>query len=107
MMSYQSVRLPRDARSLLKFRPEMSAEIERLTKAAMKEHRWQTNQDVLFDLKSSAFWAYWIHKTAHPITRAMRGTSIEKDLAFFRSTRFELQPQWLMPQETWTLSAVG
>lgn len=106
-IQYQPVRLPRDARSILKFRPEVSAEIERLTKVALAEHRWESSQDILFDLKSPSFWAYWIHKTEQPITRPMHGTSIETDLEPFRRTRFELLPQASAAQETWTMSAVG
>lgn len=106
-MIYQPVPLPRDARSILKFRPEVRAEIERLTAAAMKQRRWETNQDILFDLKSPAFWAYWIHKTEHPITRAMLGTSIESDLGRFKSTRYELLPKATHVHESWTLSAAG
>lgn len=104
---YQPVSLARDARGFMKFRPEVSTEIQRLTAAARKERRWETSQDIPFDLKSPAFWAYWVHKTEHPITRAMIGTEIERDLGRFRRTRFELLPQSIKPRETWTLSAVG
>jgi poly-gamma-glutamate capsule biosynthesis protein CapA/YwtB (metallophosphatase superfamily) len=105
--TYRPVDLPRDARGLMRFPPEVNVEIERLTSAATKEHRWESNQDILFDLKKPAFWAYWIHKTEQPITRAMQGTSIEQDLRPFRRTRFELLPPSLLAKEKWTLSAVG
>lgn len=106
-IAYQPVNLPRDARGLMKFRPEVSAQIERLTVQATQESRWEASNDLLFDLKNPEFWAYWIHKTEHPITRALRGSTIEEDLRPFRRTRFRLLPESLWAQKTWTLSAVG
>ncbi len=106
-MMFQPVQLPRDGRSILKFRPDAQAEIDALTASAVKDRRWETSQDILFDLRSPAFWAYWVHKTAQPITRAMAGTSIEADLGRFRQTRFDLLPDAAGSGETWTMSAVG
>jgi poly-gamma-glutamate synthesis protein (capsule biosynthesis protein) len=106
-IAYQPVNLPRDARGLMKFRPEVTTEIERLTAEATQESRWETSNDILFDLKNPGFWAYWIHKTAHPITRALRGSTIEEDLGPFRRTHFRLLPESLQAEKTWTMSAVG
>lgn len=104
---YSPVALPANARELMKFKPEVATEIDRLTAEAMRDGRWACSEDRLFDLKSPAFWAYWIHKTAHPITRAMRGAGIEERIEPFRRTRFELRPAGFECEREWSFSAVG
>jgi len=105
--AYQPIDLPRDARAFMQFRPEVAATIDRLTAEAEREHRWECSQDHLYNHKDPAFWAYWIHKTAHPIQRAMRDRGVEENLQTFKRTKFDLCPAGFKSERDWTFSAVG
>jgi len=104
---FKPIDIARDARLLMKFPPAIAECIATLTREADAGGRWDSSQNVEIALKSPEFWAYWIHKTAQPIRRAMHGYGIEERLSPFRRTHFDLLPAGFQIDREATMSAAG
>lgn len=105
--TFQPIALPRDTRGLLQFEPAVSARIAAITEAAEASGEWETPQEIAIALRSERFWAYWVYKTAQPITRAMAGSGVEEALRPFRRRRFDWLPADFEIDREVQLSACG
>jgi len=106
-MTLHRAALPADARALVRFQGEFAAAVERLTREAIAEGRWNTPEDVKLDPSDPASLAYWLYKSGKPIVRGMPGRGVEEHFEPFRRSRFELLPAGFEVESELTMSASG
>lgn len=99
--------LPRDGFEMMDKEGEFSEKVHTIIQQAEARGAWKTPEDVPIVLTDHYFWAYWLYKTANPMTSPMPGHNLEAHLAPFLKNTFDLTPEGFEAQQAVELSFSG
>jgi len=99
--------LPRDGFSSMDKEASFVRRINAIIQRAESEGLWKEPEDVPMILTDHYFWAYWLYKTAHPITSPKPGFHLAEYFSPYLKNRFDLQPGDFEKQHSINLSFSG